>query len=168
MHETSCQACQDRSTSLEGSLTDADCFCTISYTGPNGGSIPCAACAMGKFKPSLGSAACIQCAGGKYLDFEAATANVCVDCSVQTHSSADRSQCVTCPSNSNSPTASSAETSCRCNVGYSGNTLHAAPHCTTLHHTASHCTILHHTAPHCTIQQHPETPVVAPAAKQLC
>lgn len=125
--ETSCQPCQDASTSPEGSLSAAECLCDIGYTGPNGG-IACAACAVGKFKSSVGSAGCTQCVGGKFLHFEAAWSNVCADCATGTYSSADNSQCVACPSNSNSPLASPSQTHCLCNLGFTGSLFFVSRH----------------------------------------
>ena len=119
--EGSCQACKAGSTSLAGSLTDENCFCNIGYTGPNGGTVLCTACAAGKFKSVTGSAACTQCAGGKYNRLESGTSmSDCINCGINTYSSADTRQCIACPSNSNSPAESSAESQCMCNQGHTG------------------------------------------------
>jgi hypothetical protein len=78
-------------------------LCNAGFTGPDGGA--CTACVAGKYKVATGSAVCADCAAGKYSTTVVATLE---------------STCVVCPSNSNSPIASVALTSCTCNVGFTG------------------------------------------------
>ncbi len=96
--EASCTTCTPNSKSPPQSNAQADCWCDVGYTGPDGGT--CTACVAGKNKISTGSANRTDCGAGTY-----STAVTAI------------STCITCPTNSNSPGGSSALTSCTCNAG---------------------------------------------------
>jgi len=100
---SACTTCPARSSSLDGSVSIANCICDAGSTGPNGG--PCVLCAVGKYKVANGTA-------------------VCTDCSLGTYSwtlGANTSEtCLSCPDASSSPVGSSAITTCTCNAGASG------------------------------------------------
>ena len=102
---TTCLACPADTTSPTASTSSAACIstaCNPGYTGPDG---ICSTCAAGTYKVGTGSAACMACVAGTYSTIPAATAETA---------------CLACPTNSNSPSQSSADTSCTCNIGYFG------------------------------------------------
>ena len=83
------------------------CSCNTGYTGPIGD--PCTACVAGKYKSAIGSAACTDCGPGKYSS--TLTANAA-------------EVCLTCPTGSTSPVATTSSAVCivsvDCNAGYTG------------------------------------------------
>ena len=115
----SCTLCPTWSSSPQTSDNITDCTCNPGYTGPDGG--PCTACVAGKYKPASGSEPCTLCDAGKSSTSVSATSSgTCNTCPGRTYDSDDRTQCLACPSDSNSPSLSDEITDCRCNVGYTG------------------------------------------------
>ena len=98
-----CTLCPAFSTSAVGISAVTQCTCDLGFTGSDAES--CTACAAGKYKTSIGSALCTDCTAGKYSPSTSATLEA---------------TCLTCPSNSNSPSASVALSSCTCNLGFTG------------------------------------------------
>ena len=92
-----CLPCPSGSNSAAGSSV---CICNVGYTGPVGQS--CSACAKGTYKNQMGSAACVNCSAGTYLNATGATS---------------ASDCLPCPSGSNSQAGAAV---CTCNEGYLG------------------------------------------------
>ena len=116
---THCLMCPSDSSSPTSSDEVADCTCNAGYTGPHGG--PCTACVAGTYKPAAGSVACTLCGAGKYsTTVGALSVSTCLDCPAATYSSADRTHCVMCPSDSSSPILSDEVTDCVCNAAYTG------------------------------------------------
>ena len=72
-------------------------------TGPDGGE--CVSCVAGKYKVASGNGICTNCGIGSYSAVVGAS---------------DVSTCLACPTNSDSPLASSVSTACLCNAGYFG------------------------------------------------
>jgi len=96
-----CTSCPTHSyTAGDATATQADCTCNQGYSGAN---TACAWCVAGTYKNTSGPGACAACPPGTFSIYTAST-NIDV--------------CVACPSNSQSPAASS---SCVCNAGYTGN-----------------------------------------------
>ena len=95
---TTCPA--DANTAAIRSTLLTNCTCNTGYTGPNGG--PCTACVGGKYKNVTGTSLCISCDVDYYSNLDTAS-----------------TICVSCPSNSISP-STSIFSGCACVVGYSG------------------------------------------------
>jgi len=101
---TACDACPDGSNAAEKSTNLTACKCNAGWTGPDGG--PCAECAMGKFRSEIGSGECASCVTGTYLDETG-------------HD--DAGDCKLCPLDSgNNAAASTAQTDCKCDLGFTG------------------------------------------------
>jgi hypothetical protein len=76
--------------------------CGLGQTGPAGS---CTACAAGKYKSVTGSAACSDCGANTYSTATGAT---------------EVGTCTACTSNTQSSLGSTAQTSCVCNLGFTG------------------------------------------------
>jgi hypothetical protein len=98
-----CQSCPGYSVSPSGSSLPTSCLCNPGYTEPDGGM--CVSCEAGKYKIINVASTCLDCGAGTYSMTLAASA-VC--------------SCLSCPVNSHSPPGSTAESTCTCNVSYSG------------------------------------------------
>jgi hypothetical protein len=101
--KATCSDCPAHTFSGVGSSILSNCTCNKGYTGPDG--VECTACDAGSFKDTNGSAACTLCSEGKYSTARAAI--------VQT-------TCQDCALHSWSPTGSTREQDCLCDVGYTG------------------------------------------------
>ena len=102
--DSGCKTCPDSTNSDSPSSSDSssDCQCNAGYYGPHGtGS--CTPCGTGKFKTSNGqtSDTCDPCASGKWSS-----------------STGRSSNCDACPSNTDSPGGSAAESDCVAAAGY--------------------------------------------------
>ena len=133
-----CQTCPENSQSPSASPSSSHCKCNAGYVGPDGG--PCAVCPTNSDSPG-GNATCacnagyslsgptgpdggecVSCVAGKY---KVASGNgICTNCGIGSYSAvvgaSDVSTCLACPTNSDSPLASSVSTTCLCNAGYFG------------------------------------------------
>lgn len=76
---------------------------TYNEVGPG-----CTYCPSGTYQNTTGATQCVNCARGTYSPVVAAT---------------DASTCLLCPLNSDSPAQSISDSSCTCNVGYSGEVV---------------------------------------------
>ena len=97
-----CLSYMSNPNSPAGSNERINCACNRGFTGPDG--VGCSACVAGKYKVQTGNAACSNCLAGQYSGAIGATTDVCQ----------------ICLSNSNSPVASTRNTNCICNVGFTG------------------------------------------------
>jgi hypothetical protein len=101
--EATCSNCPSYTHSGAGSGLLTNCTCNKGYTGPDG--VECTACGAGGFKDTNGSAACTLCSQGKYATATAAIVqDTCQDCALHTWS----------------PTGSTREQDCLCDLGYTG------------------------------------------------
>ena len=134
--EDDCDPCRANSISPSGSDGAYLCICIAGYFG-----ITCTACPAGTYKSELGrDDACTNCIAGKSSTEVAATSastclpcesgkysiegNACTACPAGTYqNSTGASTCLSCPLNSDSPAQSVSNSSCTCNVGYSGEVL---------------------------------------------
>jgi len=99
-----CLLCPTRSDAPVASTEQRACTCNAGSTGADGG--PCEWCAAGTYKPLTGAAACTACESGHYS---------------ATVGAAGGSTCLACPSASDAPTASTAQSNCSCNAGSTGS-----------------------------------------------
>ena len=58
-----CGDCPDRTSSVQGSISQTNCVCAVGFTTASGG-VDCIACDAGTFKDAIGSAACQLCLTG--------------------------------------------------------------------------------------------------------
>ena len=100
---STCTSCPSTSSSPAGSGYLGDCFCNAGYTGLGGDE--CVACEAGKFKNVTGSAECFPCPAGTYSD-EIGVYN--------------ESRCLDCERGKWSESSGSSETSCFCDLGFTG------------------------------------------------
>ena len=117
--------CLDSKVSQRGSDT---CAYNVGQNGT------CSACAAGKFKNAKGFEACQECTRGTYApspgssvclqcnpgEFSNVSADACSFCPRDSYSSADNSQCLSCPPFTTSDTMSYNLTQCSCNLGFTG------------------------------------------------
>ena len=95
----SCLFCSSNSFSVLGSHK---CLCNAGYEKLYNFSETCFNCKAGKYKVTINDKLCTECEVGKYSAIIASTTN----------------DCTTCPTNSNSNSASSELRNCICNSGY--------------------------------------------------
>ena len=114
-----CSPCPFHAVSAIGSSSRSDCQCAKGYTGPDGRS--CVACVAGKYKAVQGASACASCRAGKFSTTSAATAeSSCTTCAANSYSAPDNGHCILCPYYAVSSRASSSQTDCVCDVGFTG------------------------------------------------
>jgi hypothetical protein len=139
--EAACSACPGNTFSPEGSYDISSCQCNSGYTGTSS----CTACLAGFYKSSRGSSSCLACAlnqvstvgasscsciagfhlsaaGPESITYESSDPVRCVPCVsgkyLPTIGAASDTECIVCPSNSDSEPGSS---SCQCIAGYTGS-----------------------------------------------
>ena len=129
--DTSCLSCPSYSSSPSASMSHSDCLCNAGYSGPDGQT--CGICSAGKYKTSAGAATCSNCPEGTSSPQGSTQLNACTCLSGYTGSSdaggvtcsectagkykVSETSCSSCPSNSDSPSASSSAADCACNAG---------------------------------------------------
>ncbi|EKX31733.1 hypothetical protein GUITHDRAFT_122074 [Guillardia theta CCMP2712] len=104
---TSCTSCPSGAYTVErGSTSDAQCLCNAGYV-LNAAGTACVACAAGSYKELASQTSCSLCHVGKYSTVAA---------------SDDPSNCLPCPSNSNTSADGAGSLSlCKCAIGYFGS-----------------------------------------------
>ena len=119
MSESTCLNCPLHTDAPSGSGDVEDCTCNKGHYGLNGRD--CINCAAGTYKDVTGPDPCTLCVSGKYVSVEeSVSSSACTNCPAATYSTADRTQCLSCPSDSTSPTSSDEITDCTCNAAYTG------------------------------------------------
>ena len=98
-----CLRCPLNSDSKAATTNSTDCLCRPGYTWQD--LQACAECVAGKYKPDVGPHGCTECPAGTYL---ANTPGVAL------------SGCLGCANNSDAPAGSGTESSCLCNIGFTG------------------------------------------------
>jgi len=113
-----CEDYPENSMSLVESSARTQCTCNSGATGANGG--PCSLCLPGTYKQGEGPTpnVCSECVAGKY----STTPNVCSECVAGKYSTTtgavSSSTCQMCPAASDSSTASSSPSNCKCGIGW--------------------------------------------------
>jgi hypothetical protein len=124
---SACSACvagKYKNSTGSGACTDCGAGKYLTATAAS----VCTNCGAGKYSTATGASvesACTYCGAGKYLISTGAVSEVsCMLCAVHTYSTAIGataiSTCVNCNANSQAPVGSTAQTSCVCNIGFTG------------------------------------------------
>jgi hypothetical protein len=116
--KSECILCRGNSHSPQPGAEPSDCLCNAGFSGTDETGA-CAACPEGKFKDTVGSAPCTQCPAGKHSKVTGnATEATCADCPADFYNNSENSDCLSCPSHSQSSASSSILAHCQCNVGF--------------------------------------------------
>jgi hypothetical protein len=118
-----CTSCQANSLSWAGSTVLTDCHCDSGFFTENFGqpSAYCKNCGNGTYNTQLNATACSKCAAGLFsAAIGAKTGEVCHKCLVG-FSGEGYAQCDACPPFATALIASSVQTDCKCDPGYTGD-----------------------------------------------